>query len=115
MVPCEMMMQHVTGPAVQYRVPLARAHRIFAAAYSGVAGLARTVRGLVIPDGHGILCVDGIAQAGVQKMFVLRYLQARDPHLAGKPFFAAYDPEAAWPGQLQPAAGTLFPRHLRSR
>lgn len=49
MVPYVMAMQHVTGPAVQYRVPLARAHQIFAAAYSSVAGLARTVRGPVMP------------------------------------------------------------------
>ena len=110
-----MTMQHVTGPAVQYRVPLARAHQIFAAAYSSVAGLARTARGPVMSDGHGTLCVDGIAQAGTQKMFVLRYLQARDPRLAGEPFFAAYDPEAAWPDQLQPAPGTPFSRHLRRR
>lgn len=113
MVPYAMTIQHVTGPAVQYRVPLAQAHQVFAAAYSSVAGLARTVRGPVMCDQHGTVCVDGIAQAGSQKMFALRYLQARDPRLAGQPFFAAYDPGAAWPGQLQPAPGTSFPGQAR--
>lgn len=111
MVPYAMTMQHVTGPAVQYRVPLARAHQVFAAAYASVSGLARTVRGPVMHDQHGTLCVDWIAQAEGQKMFVLRYLQARDPRLAGEPFTAAYDPGADWPDQLQPAPGLPSPRH----
>ncbi|HEV2373715.1 MAG TPA: lysine 2,3-aminomutase [Streptosporangiaceae bacterium] len=102
MVPHAMTIQHITGPAVHYQVPLARAHDIFAAAYASVTGLARTVRGPVMADGHATICLDGTTQAGTQKLFVLRHLQARDPHLAGQPFFAAYDPQAAWPDQLHP-------------
>jgi hypothetical protein len=59
--------------------------------------------------------VDGIAQAGTQEMFVLRYLQARDPRLAGEPFFAGYDPDAAWPDELQPTPDTAFPRPLTQK
>jgi hypothetical protein len=35
-------------------------------------------------------------------MFVLRYLQARDPDLAGTPFFAAFSADAAWLTDLSP-------------
>ena len=38
-------------------------------------------------------------------MFVLRFLQARDPRWVGRPFFAAYDPAATWFSQLVPAFG----------
>jgi L-lysine 2,3-aminomutase len=109
MVPSAMTVQHITGPARQYQVPLARAQEIFAIAYANVTGLARTVRGPLMHDQHGILCIDGVAHADNQKMFVLHYLQARNPHLAGQPFFAVYDPEATWPDQLRPVPGAPFP------
>lgn len=106
-VPRTMTVQHVSGPAGQYRVPLARAQQIFARAYAGVSGLARTVRGPAMRDEHGIISIDGTAAAGTQNMFVLRYLQARDPHLTARPFFAAFDPAAAWHTDLRPAHGSI--------
>jgi L-lysine 2,3-aminomutase len=109
MVPYAMTIQRVTGPAAHFRVPLARAQQIFARAYGSVSGLCRTVKGPAMRDVHGTVCVDGTAQAGAQKMFVLRYLQARDPHLAGGPFFAAFDADAAWLTDLQPVPGAQFP------
>jgi len=36
-------------------------------------------------------------------LFVLRYLQARDPDLAGTPFFAAFSADVAWLTDLWPA------------
>jgi hypothetical protein len=56
-------------------------------------------------DEHGTVCIDGTARAGTQEIFVLRYIQARDPALIGKPFFAAFDPAAAWLTDLKPAPG----------
>lgn len=38
---------------------------------------------------RGLVCIDGTAVADEHKVFVLRYLQARDPDLSGRPFFAA--------------------------
>lgn len=52
---------------------------------------------------------DGTAVADGRKMFVLRYLQARDPDLTGTPFFAAFSADAAWLTDLKPAPGTRFP------
>lgn len=103
LIPGTMLLHRVTGPAVQYQVPLARAQNIFAGAYAAVSGLARTVRGPLIHDQHGTVCIDGTAQAGTQHVFMLRYIQARDPSLTGTPFFAAFDPAATWITDLTPA------------
>jgi hypothetical protein len=54
--------------------------------------------------------VDGIVDIGAQKVFVLRFTQASDPDLIGLPFFATFDPQAAWFTDLKPAPGTQFPR-----
>jgi hypothetical protein len=55
------------------------------------------------------VCIDGTAVADGRKVFVLRYLQARDPDLAGTPFFAAFSAEPARLTDLRPAPGTRFP------
>jgi len=89
---------------------IARAQQIFGGAYSGVSGLARTVRGPAMHDEHGIVCLDRTAEVGGQKLFVLRYLQARDPSLAGAPFFAAFSTHAAWLTDLEPVPGMRPPR-----
>jgi hypothetical protein len=39
-------------------------------------------------------------------VFVLHLIQARNPELVGRPFFAAYDPAATWFTDLKPAFGT---------
>jgi L-lysine 2,3-aminomutase len=105
MVPGTMNLSRVTGPGRHFTVPLARAHRIFTRAYAGVTGLARTVRGPAMRDEHGTVCIDGTAVIGTQEVFVLRYIQARDPHLIGALFFAAFDPGATWLTELKPAQG----------
>ena len=47
----------------------------------------------------------GTTQVGLNKVFVLQFLQARDPNWVGRPFFARFDPEAAWLDDLEPAFG----------
>lgn len=105
MVPGTMNLSRVTGPGRYFTVPLARARQIFTRAYAGVTGLARTVRGPAMRDEHGTVCIDGTAVIGTQEVFVLRYIQARDPRLIGAPFYAAFDPDAAWLTELKPAPG----------
>jgi L-lysine 2,3-aminomutase len=96
MVPDVMVIEPVTGLSGKFVIPLARAHAIFAGAYAGVTGLARTVRGPAMPTGQGTACLDGIADTGTQKASVLRFTEARDPDLAGQPFSAAFGPRASW-------------------
>ena len=40
---------------------------------------------------------------------MLHMIQARDPALVGRPFFAEFDPEAVWLSDLRPAFADRFP------
>ncbi len=97
------------GPQGYFAVPLARAAEIFRDAYSGVSGLCRTVRGPSMSATPGKVCVDGVAEIAGEKVFALHMIQARDPSLVGRPFFARYDPQAVWLSDLEPAFGSGFP------
>jgi L-lysine 2,3-aminomutase len=109
MVPYYMFVERDTGPQDYFAVPLARAYEIFRDAYAGVSGLCRTVRGPSMSATPGKVCVDGVAEIAGQKVFVLHLIQARDPELVGRPFFARYDPKAVWLTDLQPAFADRFP------
>ena len=56
-------------------------------------------------DKPGKVEIAGITRIHGEKVFVLRFLQGRDPSWVGQPFFARYDPEATWMDGLQPATG----------
>ena len=109
MVPYYMFVERDTGPQEYFAVPLARAQEIFRDAYAHVGGLCRSVRGPSMSATPGKVCVDGVAEVAGEKVFVLRMLQARDPSLVGKPFFARYDEKAVWLTDLQPAFADRFP------
>jgi KamA family protein len=109
MVPYYMFVERDTGPQDYFAVSLTRAYGIYSAAYRQVSGLCRTVRGPSMSATPGKVCVDGITEIAGQKVFVLHMIQARDPDLVGKPFFARYDPDAAWLSDLEPAFAARFP------
>lgn len=104
-VPYYMFVERDTGPQHYFAVPLARAHQLFRDAYAQVSGLARTVRGPVMSATPGKVCVEGVTTVAGEQVFVLKMLQARDPELVGRPFFATYDPDAIWLTDLKPALG----------
>jgi KamA family protein len=109
LVPYYMFVERDTGPQGYFAVPLARAAEIFRDAYSSVSGLARTVRGPSMSATPGKVCVDGVAEVAGQRVFVLHMIQARDPSLVGRPFFAQFDPDAVWLTDLRPAFADRFP------
>ncbi|MCF6473422.1 lysine 2,3-aminomutase [Nonomuraea sp. MG754425] len=109
MIPYYMFVERDTGPQDYFAVPLARAYEIFREAYSSVSGLCRTVRGPSMSATPGKVCVDGVMEVAGEKVFVLHFIQARDPALVGRPFFARYDPEAVWLTDLRPAFAERFP------
>jgi KamA family protein len=109
MVPYYMFVERDTGPQDYFSVPLARAYGIYRDAYSSVSGLCRTVRGPSMSATPGKLCVDGIVEIAGQKVFALHMIQARDPSIVGRPFFARFDPAAAWLSDLEPAFADRFP------
>ncbi|MFO7588028.1 MAG: lysine 2,3-aminomutase, partial [Gemmatimonadota bacterium] len=47
----------------------------------------------------------GISEIKGQKIFVLNFLQGRNPGWVGKPFFAKYNSDAVWIDELEPAFG----------
>jgi hypothetical protein len=105
MVPYYMFVERDTGARHYFEVPLARAYKIFNEAYSQVSGLSRTVRGPSMSATPGKVMIDGITQVQGEKVFLLKFLQGRNPDWVGKPFFAKFDDEATWLDDLEPAFG----------
>jgi KamA family protein len=104
-VPYYMFVERDTGAKNYFGVPLARAHQIYTDAYRTLSGLGRTVRGPSMSSTPGKVLIDGVARVAGEEVFVLKFLQARNPEWVGRPFFARYDPSATWLDDLQPAFG----------
>ena len=109
MIPYYMFVERDTGPQDYFAVPLARACDVFRDAYRSVSGLCRTVRGPSMSATPGKVCVDGVVEVAGEKVFALHLIQARDPELVGRPFFARFDPGAVWLSDLEPAFANRFP------
>jgi KamA family protein len=101
-VPYYMFIERDTGARGYFDTPLVDAWKIFRDAFQRVSGLARTVRGPSMSCFPGKCHVLGVTEIAGRKAFALEFLQARDPDLVRRPFFAAYDPEAIWFDQLKP-------------
>ena len=55
----------------------------------------------------GKIAVDGVVNVMGEDLFVLKFLQARDPDWVGRPFFARFDPKATWIDDLHPPLGEV--------
>ncbi len=104
-IPYYMFVERDTGAKHYFALPLEKALTIFNDAYRQVSGLARTVRGPSMSATPGKVLVDGINEVNGEKVFILKFLQGRDPSWVGKTFFAKYDPQASWLDHLEPAFG----------
>ncbi|MEX0930011.1 MAG: hypothetical protein WD266_06195 [Balneolales bacterium] len=105
MIPYYMFVVRDTGARHHFDIPLERAHNIFRNAYKEVSGICRTVRGPSMSAGPGKVQVLGVSEVAGEKVFVLRFLQGRNPDWVQRPFFAKYDPDAVWLNELEPAFG----------
>ncbi len=103
--PYYMFVERDTGAKRYFEVPLARAWEIYAGAVRRVSGLARTARGPSMSAGPGKVEVQGVARIGDEEVFVLRFIQGRNPDWVQRPFFARYDADATWLDELEPALG----------
>jgi L-lysine 2,3-aminomutase len=103
--PYYMFIPRDTGAKAYFEMPLAEAWRIYSQAYSRVSGLCRTVRGPSMSAEPGKVHVIGVSEAGGEKVFVLKFIQARNPEWVNRPFFAAWNESAAWLDELRPAFG----------
>ena len=105
LIPYYMFVARDTGSKAFFELPLVKAWNIFRKAYSDVSGIARTVRGPSMSCSPGKIQVLGVSEVKGEKVFVLRFLQCRNPNLVDIPFFAEYDPKATWLDDLKPAFG----------
>jgi KamA family protein len=104
-VPYYMFVERDTGARRYFEIPLARAWEIYRGAMRSVSGLGRTARGPSMSAAPGKVEVQGVAEVGGERVFVLRFIQGRNPDWVQRPFFAAYDERATWLDQLRPAFG----------
>jgi hypothetical protein len=104
-IPYYMFVERDTGARCYFELPLDKVWTIFNRAVRDVSGLARTVRGPSMSATPGKVEVLGVQEINGEKVFVLRFLQGRDPEWVGRPFFAAFDPDATWLDHLRPAFG----------
>lgn len=105
LIPYYMFIARDTGSKAFFEVPLEKAWGIFREAYSSVSGICRTVRGPSMSANPGKIQILGVTEVKGEKVFVLRFLQCRNPNLIDIPFFAQYNSEATWFDQLKPAFG----------
>ncbi|MEL7120077.1 MAG: lysine 2,3-aminomutase [Bacteroidota bacterium] len=104
-VPYYMFVARDTGAQDYFAVTLEDAWKIFRGAYNQVSGICRTVRGPSMSAGPGKVHVLGVTEINGEQIFVLQFLQGRNPDWVAKPFFAKYDPNAIWLDDLYPALG----------
>lgn len=104
-IPYYMFVERDTGAKRYFEVPLARAWQIYRDAMQQVSGLGRTARGPSMSAGPGKVEVQGITDINGEKVFVLRFIQGRNPDWVQKPFFAKFDSKATWLSDLKPAFG----------
>lgn len=99
-IPYYMFVARDTGAKSHFDIPLARAFDVFKRAYSSVSGLARTVRGPSMSVAEGKLEISGIVRIDGRKLFVLRFLQARDEADSYRMMLANYCEKATWIDEL---------------
>ncbi|HOO94577.1 MAG TPA: lysine 2,3-aminomutase [Proteiniphilum sp.] len=105
LIPYYMFVARDTGSKAFFDVPLEKAWKIFRKAYRNVSGVARTVRGPSMSANPGKIQILGVTEVQGEKVFVLRFIQCRNPNLVDIPFFAKYDKKATWFDELVPAFG----------
>ncbi|MBN2887465.1 MAG: lysine 2,3-aminomutase [Chromatiaceae bacterium] len=105
MVPYYLFVQRDTGARRYFEIPLVRAWEIYREAMQQVSGLGRTARGPSMSAGPGKIEIQGVTEVQGERLFVLRFLQGRNPDWVNRPFFARFDPEATWFDDLKPAFG----------
>jgi KamA family protein len=107
-LPYYMFVARETGAKHFFELSLEKCQEIFRKAYGQVSGIARTARGPGMSCYFGKVQVLGVEEIAGKKVFVMRFIQGRDPDWVAKPFFAEYDPDATWMTQLKPAFSDKF-------
>jgi KamA family protein len=104
-IPYYMFMARDTGSRRHFEIPIVQALDIYQKAIKKLSGLARKARGPSMSSGPGKVEVQGVAEVKGEKVFIMRFLQSRNPEWVDRPFFAKYDTRASWLDDLKPAFG----------
>ncbi|MCG8315799.1 MAG: lysine 2,3-aminomutase [Pseudomonadales bacterium] len=104
-IPYYMFVERDTGAKRYFEVPLAEAWNVYRDAMKKVSGLGRTARGPSMSADPGKVEIQGVTEINGEKVFVLRFIQGRNPDWVQRPFFAKYDEKATWLNHLKPAFG----------
>ncbi len=104
-IPYYMFIPRDTGAQDYFAIELHKAWKIFRDAYKQVSGIARTVRGPSMSANPGKVQITGVSEINGKKVFVLRFIQGRNPDWVARPFFAEYNEDAIWLNELKPAFG----------
>ena len=102
MIPYYMFVVRDTGAQHYFNLYLSKAWEIYTEAYSKVSGICRTVRGPSMSSTPGKIEISGISEIRGEKVFVLRFIQGRNPNWVNRPFFAKYNEKAIWLDDLEP-------------
>ncbi|MGD1910743.1 MAG: hypothetical protein ACFB2X_07780 [Rivularia sp. (in: cyanobacteria)] len=89
-----MFVERQTAAKEYFEIPLVKVWEIYRQALQHVLGLGRTARGPVMSALPGKVKLEGISEIQGEKVFVLSFLEARNPEWCNRPFFASFDPEA---------------------
>lgn len=103
LIPYYMFIARDTGAHDYFAIPIIRALQIFREATSQLSGLSKTARGPVMSAHSGKVEVVGTVVMAGMELFVLRYIQCRNPDWLYQPFFAKMNREALWLTDLEPA------------
>jgi hypothetical protein len=101
-IPYYMFVERNTGARHHFEIPLVRVWEIYREAYNQISGLGRNVRGPSMSAFPGKVRILGVVNINDEPVFILEYLQARQPELVRIPFFAKFDANATWFDQLEP-------------
>ncbi len=104
-IPYYMFVERQTGAKEYFEIPLVQVAEIYRQAIQKLSGLGRTARGPVMSALPGKIHIQGVTEIQGEKVFVLSFLQARNSDWCNRPFFASFDPQATWLGDLKPAFG----------
>lgn len=104
-IPYYMFVARNTGAQDYFAVTLDEAWQIYQKAIQQVSGICRTVRGPSMSCAPGKIQIVGMQKVKGEKVFVLNFLQGRNPDWVSRPFFARYNPDAIWLDDLEPAFG----------
>lgn len=103
LIPYYMFMERDTGARDWFGVSIARALDVYNQSIRRLSGLAKTVRGPCMSCTPGKVHVLGVESIAGERVFVLKFLQARNPNWNDRVFFAKFDENARWLDELVPA------------